>query len=166
MTHPAYGDTSVESYEDIVCDALCYGWIDSKGRTLDTLRSQLLLTPRKSSSMWSRPNKERVARLEADGRMAAPGRAMVELAKASCTWTALDNVENLIDPPELAGHGPQHPAGARNNWDAFPRSTRRSTLEWISNAERPASQEKRIAETVELAAKNLRAQQRPGGSGA
>ena len=44
----------------------------------DTLRSQLLLTPRKPSSSWSRPNKERVARLEADGRMAAPGRAMVD----------------------------------------------------------------------------------------
>ena len=106
------------AYEDIVCEALCYGSIDSKGRTLDTLRSQLLLTPRKPSSSWSRPNKERVARLESGGRMAAPGRAMVELvelAKASGTWTALDDVENLIEPPELAMALNAHPE-ARNNW--------------------------------------------------
>jgi uncharacterized protein YdeI (YjbR/CyaY-like superfamily) len=108
------------AYEDIVCEALCYGWIDSKGRTLDTRRSQLL-TPRKPSSSWSRPNKERVARLESDGRMAGPGRAMVELAKASGTWSALDDVENLIEPSELATALNAHPA-ARANWDAFPRS--------------------------------------------
>jgi uncharacterized protein YdeI (YjbR/CyaY-like superfamily) len=80
----------------------------------DTLRSQLLLTPRKPSSSWSRPNKERVARLEADGRMAAPGRAMVDLAKASGTWTALDDVENLVEPPELATALNAHPE-ARNS---------------------------------------------------
>ena len=75
--------------------------------------------------------------------MAAPGRAMVELAKASGTWTALDDVENL-EPPELATALNAYPE-ARNNWDAFPRSTRQATLEWISNAKRPATREKRIA---------------------
>ena len=42
-----------------------------------------------------------------------PGRAMVELAKASGTWTALDDVENLVEPPELAtrsGRPELHPA--------------------------------------------------------
>ena len=89
------------SYDDIVCEALCWGWIDSKARSLDELRSQLLLTPRKPASKWSRPNKIRVAELEASGRMAAPGRAVVEAAKASGTWTALDDVENLVEPAEL-----------------------------------------------------------------
>ena len=148
------------SYEDLVCEALCWGWIDSKARSLDELRSQLLLTPRKPASKWSRPNKIRVAELEAAGRMAAPGRAVVEAAKASGTWTALDDVENLVEPPKLATALNPHPE-ARNKWDAFPRSTRRATLEWISNAKRPATREKRIAETVELAAQNLRAQQWP-----
>ena len=143
------------AYEDIVCEALCYGWIDSKGRTLDTLRSQLLLTPRKPSSSWSRPNKERVARLEAGGRMAAPGRAMVELAKASGTWTALDDVENLIEPAELKAALDAAPQ-ARTSWDAFPRSVRRATLEWIAGAKRPETRDRRVAETVDLAAQNLR----------
>jgi uncharacterized protein YdeI (YjbR/CyaY-like superfamily) len=148
------------AYEDIVCEALCYGWIDGKARRLDELRSQLLLTPRKPTSKWSRPNKERVAELEASGRMAAPGRAVVEAAKASGTWTALDDVENLVEPAELAAALDAVPV-ARANWDAFPRSTRRATLEWIAAAKRPATRERRVAETVELAAQNLRAQQWP-----
>ena len=96
---------------------------------------QLLLTPRKPASKWSRPNKIRIAELEASGRMAAPGRAVVEAAKASGTWTALDDVENLVEPAELKAALDATPE-ARQNWDAFPRSTRRATLEWIAAAKR------------------------------
>ena len=148
------------AYEDIVREALCWGWIDSKARSLDDLRSQLLLTPRKPASKWSRPNKIRVAELEAAGRMAAPGRAAVEAAKASGTWTALDDVENLVEPPELKAALDATPK-ARTNWETFPRSTRRAALEWIAAAKRPATREKRISETVELAEQNLRPQQWP-----
>jgi uncharacterized protein YdeI (YjbR/CyaY-like superfamily) len=42
------------------------------------------------------------------------------------------------------------------NWDAFPRSTRRATLEWIAAAKRAETIERRISETVDLAARNLR----------
>ena len=148
------------AYEDIVREVLCYGWIDGRARALDELRSQLLLTPRRAASKWSRPNKIRIAELEAAGRMAPPGRAVVAAAKASGTWTALDDVENLVEPPELTAALDAVPA-ARTNWDAFPRSTRRATLEWIAAAKRPATRDRRVAETVELAARNLRAQQWP-----
>ena len=150
-------------YDDVVREALCYGWIDSLSRGLDEQRSQLLLTPRRPTSKWSRPNKERVAELEANGRMAAPGRAVVEAAKASGTWTALDDVENLVEPAELTAALDAVPE-ARVAWDALPRSARRATLEWIAAAKRPATRERRLAETVELARRNLRAPQRPRSS--
>ena len=142
-------------YDDIVREVLCYGWIDGRARGLDELRSQLLLTPRGPTSKWSRPNKLRVAELEASSRMAAPGRAVIEAAKASGTWTALDAVENLVEPEELTAALDAVPA-ARTHWDAFPRSTRRATLEWIYAARRPETRDKRIAETVEQSARNHR----------
>ena len=147
-------------YDDIVREVLCYGWIDGRARPLDELRSQLLLTPRRATSKWSRVNKQRIAELEASDRMAAPGRAVVEAARASGTWSALDDVENLVEPAELAAALDAVPP-ARANWDAFPRSTRRATLEWITAAKRPATRAKRVAETVALARQNLRAQQWP-----
>ena len=44
------------TYDDIVEEALCAGWVDSLPRTLDDARSQLLVTPRKPGSTWSRIN--------------------------------------------------------------------------------------------------------------
>lgn len=49
------------------------------------------LTPRTPRSGWSRPNKERIARLVAAGLMEPSGLAAVEVAKASGAWTALDD---------------------------------------------------------------------------
>lgn len=148
------------SYEEVVREALCYGWIDSKGRALDETRSQLLLTPRKPRSNWSRPNKLRVADLTAAGLMRSAGLAVVAAAQQSGTWTALDDVEDLIEPADLRSALDARPA-ARRHWNAFPRSTRRATLEWIGAAKRPDTRTRRITETVDLAADNLRANQWP-----
>ena len=46
------------TYEESVEEALAFGWIDSKGRTLDDERSMLWFSPRKPGSGWSRPNKD------------------------------------------------------------------------------------------------------------
>jgi uncharacterized protein YdeI (YjbR/CyaY-like superfamily) len=75
-------------YEHVVEEALCFGWIDSKARRVDELRTSLVLTPRKTRSNWSPPNRERVERLLAAGLMEPAGRAAVERAKADGTWGA------------------------------------------------------------------------------
>src|SRR4051794_34883810 len=60
-------------YEESVEQALCFGWVDSKGRALDAERTMLWFAPRKGRSGWSRPNKQRVERLLAAGQMAPAG---------------------------------------------------------------------------------------------
>lgn len=145
-------------YDDVVEEALAFGWVDSLPRKLDQERSQLLVTPRKPGSNWSRVNKERVERLEAAGLMAPAGAACVETAKGDGAWSALDDVENLVEPDDLRAALDAEP-GARGNWDGFPRSTRRGILEWILNAKRPATREKRIRETAAQAAQGIRANQ-------
>lgn len=145
-------------YDDIIEEALCVGWVDSRPRSLDADRSQLLVTPRKPGSNWSRLNKQRVERLTAAGRMRPSGLAAVEAAKADGTWTALDDVENLIEPDDLAAALDAVPA-ARREWDGFPRSTRRAILEWIGSAKTPVTRDKRITNTVDEAAVGRRANQ-------
>src|SRR6476469_2355295 len=90
------------SYDDIVEEALCFGWIDSLPRTLDDTRAMLYVAPRKPRSSWSRVNKERVERLIAAGAMTPAGLAVVEAAKAGGTWNALDRVEDGDEPRDLA----------------------------------------------------------------
>jgi uncharacterized protein YdeI (YjbR/CyaY-like superfamily) len=138
-------------YDEVVEEALCVGWIDSRGGRLDDERHLLLLTPRKPGSGWSRSNKLRVERLAAAGLMRPAGLAAVAAAMADGSWTALDAVEDLIEPDELAAALDATPA-ARERWDGFSPSARKSVLQWIATAKRPETSAKRISETVRLAA--------------
>ena len=147
-------------YGDIVEECLCFGWVDSLPRAKDELRSMLWISPRKPGSNWSKPNKDRVARLEALGLMTEAGRRMVEIAKSDGGWTRLDAVEALEVPDDLAAALDASPP-ARTRWDAFPRSVRRGVLEWLVNAKRPETRAARIAETARLSAANVRPLQRP-----
>lgn len=143
-------------YDDIVEEALCFGWIDSTARRLDDDRSMLLLAPRRPGSLWSKANKNRVARLEAHGLIAPAGRSKIEAAKRSGVWTALDGVEALAVPPDLAVALAEVPDADRA-FRAFPPSSRRAILAWIAAAKRPETRVKRIAETVAEAAQGRRA---------
>ncbi|WP_319460886.1 YdeI/OmpD-associated family protein [Micromonospora sp. RTP1Z1] len=142
-------------YDEVVSEALRFGWVDSKVRRLDDERTMLWVSPRRPGSGWSRSNKERVDRLEAAGRMAPAGARVVAQARASGAWNRLDEVEALVVPDDLATAFDRLP-GARTHWDAFPRSTRRATLEWITQAKRADTRRRRVTETAERAARGER----------
>lgn len=146
------------SYAESVEEALAFGWVDSLPRALDSERSMLWFAPRKPRTGWSRPNKERVARLIADGRMTAAGLAKVDAAKRDGSWTKLDAIESLEIPPDLAA-ALNAETLAKEHFAEFPRSVKRGILEWISTAKKPETRQRRIEETARLAAKNVRANQ-------
>jgi uncharacterized protein YdeI (YjbR/CyaY-like superfamily) len=145
------------SYEEAVQEALCFGWIDSKGAKLDDHRTMLWMSPRKRGSGWARTNKARIEQLLGDGLMAPAGLAMIEEAKRDGSWTLLDDVENLVVPDDLGAALDANP-GARERWDALSRSVRRAALEQIVLAKRPETRARRVAETARLTAEG----ERPG----
>ena len=55
------------SYNDAVEEALCLGWIDSTIWNIDPTHRAQHVTPRKQGSSYSRPNIERLIRLEKQG---------------------------------------------------------------------------------------------------
>jgi uncharacterized protein YdeI (YjbR/CyaY-like superfamily) len=144
-------------YEHLVEEALCFGWIDSTVNTLDDDRGLQLMTRRKPKSGWTRRNRQRVAAMEATGRMTDAGRAAVEAAKASGWWTRYDSVEDLVEPPELAAALDASPR-ARSAWDAFPPSARKQMLWWVVSAARPDTVATRVARIVAAAEQGRRAQ--------
>lgn len=135
--------------------ALAHGWVDSLPRTLDAQRTMLLVSPRRSGSNWSALNKSRIDVLRTEGRMHPAGEAAVERAVADGSWTALDAVERLEVPADLAAALSDR--GAGETFDGFSRSARRGILEWIQNAKRPATRAARIETTARMAAKGQRA---------
>jgi uncharacterized protein YdeI (YjbR/CyaY-like superfamily) len=138
-------------YEELVEEALCFGWIDSTVNILDDHRGLQLMTPRRPRSMWSRLNRDRVARLEAAGQLTDAGRRAVELAQANGWWTILDPVEDLVVPDDLADALDATPT-AREHWDGFAPSTRKQLLWWVVSAVKPDTRARRIARIVDEAA--------------
>jgi uncharacterized protein YdeI (YjbR/CyaY-like superfamily) len=145
------------SYEDLICQALAVGWIDSTAATLDDERAMLWFSPRKKGSGWSRSNKQRIARLQEQGRMHARGRQVVEAAQRDGSWSLLDDVEDLVVPADLAEALTARP-GARRQWDAFAPSVRKQHLAWLVQARRPPTRAKRVQAIADVAAAGRRAQ--------
>jgi uncharacterized protein YdeI (YjbR/CyaY-like superfamily) len=143
-------------YEELVEEALCFGWIDSTINVLDDERSLQLMTPRKPKSGWTRLNRSRVAALEEQGRMTDAGRRAVEVAKANGWWTIYDPVEDLVEPGDLT-EALDRSATARAAWDGFPPSARKQMLWSIVSAAKPETRAKRIATIVSSAEQGRRA---------
>lgn len=145
-------------YGEQVEEALCFGWVDSKPNKLDDQRTMLYFAPRKAGSGWAKTNKERVTRLIADGLMTSAGQAKIDAAKKDGSWTMLDAIERMEMPPELEAALKANPT-AKKHFDAFPPGVRKGIFQWIIQAKRPETRAKRVAETVTLAAENVRANQ-------
>lgn len=144
------------TYPEAVDQAICYGWIDSKPNKRNEASYYQYFAQRNPASFWSGVNKKKVAKLEAAGQLAPAGIAMINIAKENGGWTALDSLENIELPAELRALFDANPT-AYANWETFPKSVKRGILEWILQAKRPETKEKRMKETVDLAAQNKRA---------
>lgn len=146
------------TYNEAVNEALCFGWIDSKPNKRDEKSFFQFFAKRNPKSNWSKVNKDKVEMLLANGKMTAAGLQAVDLAKQNGTWVALDDVENLVIPEDLNIAFEEVPL-AKKHFEDFPRSVKRGILEWLLNAKKAETRQKRIKEIVEKAAQNIRANQ-------
>ena len=155
IQHKDSGTPSVR-YHEAIEHALCYGWVDSQARKHDADSSELRFTPRGPRSTWSRVNRERAAKMTELGLMTEQGQALIDLAKANGTWQVLPDAASSTVPDDLRELLDRHEA-ARDNFENFPPSSKRLILEWIATAKKPETRQRRINQTVTLAAANIRA---------
>jgi uncharacterized protein YdeI (YjbR/CyaY-like superfamily) len=155
------GKTGV-TYAEAVEEALCFGWIDSTQRPRDEESSKQSFMPRKDKSTWSRPNKQRVEKMEQEGLMTDAGRAKIEIAKQNGSWTSLDDVEDLIVPDQLAKAFAKNKT-AKKNFDAMSASVKKQFLYLLSSTKVAQTRKKRIAEIIRLTKANLGLYRRENG---
>jgi uncharacterized protein YdeI (YjbR/CyaY-like superfamily) len=144
------------NYAEALEEALCFGWIDSKAVKRDDVSYYQYFAKRKPKSNWSKVNKEKVTKLIEKGLMTPAGFESIEIAKQNGSWSVLDTVEELIIPHDLELLFDKNKM-AFENWKKFPPSSKKVILGWILSAKRPETRQKRIAETVELAEKKIKA---------
>lgn len=139
------------SWSEAVDEALCFGWIDSTKKTIDKERYMQYFSRRKPKSIWSKVNKEKVAKLIKNKLMTKAGFESIERAKENGTWSIMDAVEALIIPEDLSiALGEQE--GSLEFFQSRSKSTQKGMLYWLVSAKRMETREKRIAEIVGLAA--------------
>lgn len=133
-------------YDDLVEEALCFGWIDSQYRRVDDDRGVQWFSPRRKGGLWSATNKRRVQRMEEAGLMTEAGRAVIEAARADGSWSQTDDVDAMVVPADL--QAALDSAAARSAFDALADSSKQQLLWWVTSAKREATRAARIAEVV------------------
>lgn len=140
--------TGVDSMplEDLVCEALCYGWVDSLIKRLDHDRYAIKVTPRKPASKWSDINRRRWSRLKAAGLLAPAGLAAAPTANRYAAHPPI---------PELPAYIAKAIKANPKAWQSFQelaRTYRRDFVVWIHLAKRPETRERRMRESIALLA--------------
>ena len=140
------------TWEQIVEEALCVGWIDSIRRSVPGDGWTIRLTPRRKRSIWSAVNVAKVAELRAAGRMRPAGEAA--FAARRDDRTAIYSFEQARDPELVADEEAQFRAnaGAWAWFSAKAPSFRKQALHWVISAKRPETRERRLATLIAASA--------------
>ncbi|MFK7923103.1 MAG: YdeI family protein [Bacteroidia bacterium] len=146
------------SWSESVDEALCFGWIDSTKRTIDSEKYKQYFSKRKAKSNWSKINKNKVETLIGQGLMAEEGYKSIEIAKENGSWTILDGVEALVIPEDLKEEFANY-QGSIEYFDSLSKSAKKILLHWVVSAKRTETRQKRILEIVENASNNLKPKQ-------
>ena len=133
-------------YEDVVREALCFGWIDSLIKRLDNDRYALKVTPRKPTSKWSDTNRKRWTELKAAGSLTAAGLAAAPTEK---TYGPRPVIPQL--PAYIAKAIKANPTAWKFFRELAP-THRRDFVVWIHIAKRPDTRERRMRESIALLA--------------
>ncbi len=142
-------------WEEAVKVALCYGWIDSTVKSLGNGKRKQYFCPRKPKSIWSALNKKYLKNLLANDLMHESGLRSIAIAKENGSWTALDDIENLVIPDNLQKAFDQNKT-AFSNFQSFAPSYKKGYLYWLGQAKREETQNKRIAEIIKLCEANIK----------
>jgi uncharacterized protein YdeI (YjbR/CyaY-like superfamily) len=132
------------SYEDVVREALCFGWIDSLVKRLDDDRYALKVTPRKPTSKWSESNRKRWKELKAAGLLAAPGHAAAPTDNSYALKPSIPQLPSYVAKAFKAN------LTAWQHFQALSPRCRREYVVWIHTARRPETRARRIQESIRM----------------
>lgn len=122
------------SYNDAVEEALCFGWIDSTIKRLDSLHRIQRFSPRRSGSGYSRANIERLIWLENQGMIHPKVRDAI-----------LDVIKEPYEFPEDIVEAIKSDQVVWQNYVKFPEAYKRIRLAYIHAArKRPMEFKKRL----------------------
>lgn len=147
LVHDKVSNGGKLTYDGIVEEALCFGWIDSTVKKRDDGRSMIYLSVRKPKSIWAKSNKIRVEKLVRNNLMTPAGLQSIQIAKENGSWSSMDAVEDLILPKELKSALSKNETAAKFFETRSP-SLKKQVLYYIYSAKQPETREKRVEKII------------------
>ncbi len=142
------------SYDEAVEEALCFGWIDSIVKTIDSEKYKQKYTPRRKNSIWSKLNKTRVEKMIKAGLMTPLGLAKIEEAKKNGQWEKAYETSQMPKIPTEFKQALEKDIEAYTNFMNFAKSYQRNYLNWYISAKRTETKEKRLKQIIEWSKQN------------
>ncbi len=142
-------------HSEAVDQALCFGWIDGRVKSLGEMSYAIRFTPRKSNSIWSQVNIKRLAELTELGMMHPAGLATFEERRPE--REKLYSYE--VDPTELAIDYEEKLRANEAAWAFFTSqapSYQRTVRHWVMRAKREETRIRRLSDLIETSARGER----------
>ncbi|WP_028265784.1 YdeI/OmpD-associated family protein [Arthrobacter sp. MA-N2] len=153
VLHKKGGNVTELDYAAALDECLCFGWIDGQGRRRDDESVFQRMTRRGPKSPWSKRNVAHVARLEAEGKMTAAGRAAVEDAKADGRWEAAYVGQADAEVPEDLAAAIAAVPEAQAMFDVLTAVNRYSLIYRTNAVKKAETRARKIAGFVEMLAR-------------
>jgi uncharacterized protein YdeI (YjbR/CyaY-like superfamily) len=142
------------SYVESVEEAICFGWIDGKKRSIDNDRYAHRFSPRRPKSKWSPVNIKRATALIEKGLMQAAGLRSFERRLAyQEDFLELRNQQVLALPADMRARLKEH-GTAWKNYVALTPGYQKQYILWLTMAKRQQTREKRLIEAIQLLSEN------------
>ena len=133
-------------YNDAVEEALCFGWIDSIVKKIDGERFAQRFSPRNPKTAYSQSNRERLARLIAEGKVMKDVLATLGDISSGEFVIPKDILKRIKDNKE-----------AWKNFQNFSQTYKRIRIAFIDGARnRPKEFQKRLDYFIKMTEKNKR----------
>ena len=139
------------TYTDAVEEAICFGWIDGRVKTIDRDRYMQRYSPRKAKSPWSEINIERAKRMINEGLMAEEGLKIYR--EGLKNNLIIPSSKNFSLPPFLE-EALRKNETVWNNFQKMAPSARLLYVHWVTSAKTTETRVKRINKSVDLIAQN------------
>jgi uncharacterized protein YdeI (YjbR/CyaY-like superfamily) len=146
-------DTGIPSvtWDDVVIEALCWGWIDGIKKSIDSQAYLQRVTPRKARSNWSKRNREHAERLISEGRMMESGLVHVRAAKEDGRWENAYSSSEMKVPVDFLAALESEP-NAKQFFETLNKSSRHVIAYGLTSAKKPETRQRRFANFLNMLA--------------
>ena len=143
------------TWQEVVDQELCFGWIDSVRYPLGDDTSAQRITPRRKGSVWSAVNIKRFLELEAMGLVHPNGRAAFDRRdEARSRIYAYENRSRGFDAATEAAF--KKHARASKFFESQPPSYRQTAAFWVMSAKRDETRKRRLERLIAYSSKGER----------